>query len=67
MRPTEVRVQSSDDLRRPGASKNPKAQENELLCKFIAYNLTVLIHEIHELGIKPDFCSKCPPPTQEVS
>ncbi|MFH1199724.1 MAG: transposase [Candidatus Micrarchaeota archaeon] len=36
-------------------SKNPIAQENELLCKILAYNLTVVIHEMHELGIKPDF------------
>lgn len=36
-------------------SKNWKAQENELLCKLIAYNITVLIHEMFELGIKPDF------------
>ncbi|MBU1196976.1 transposase [Candidatus Micrarchaeota archaeon] len=41
-------------------SKNPKAQENELLCKLIAYNITVLIHEMHELGIKPDFSSQSP-------
>ena len=36
-------------------SKNKTAQINELLCKIIAYNITVLIQEIHELGIKPDF------------
>jgi len=36
-------------------SKNKVAQENELLCKFIAYNLTVVIREMHELGINPDF------------
>ena len=38
-------------------SKKPKAQENELLCKIIAHNIVVLIHEMYELGIKPDFCS----------
>ena len=32
-------------------SKNPIAQKNELLCKIIAYNITVLIAETHELGI----------------
>jgi transposase len=32
-------------------SKNFKAQENELLCKFIAHNIVVLIHEMYELGI----------------
>lgn len=38
-------------------SKNFVAQKNELLCKLIAHNIIVLIHEIHELGIKPDFCT----------
>lgn len=36
-------------------SKNHKAQENELLCKVIAHNIVVLIHEMHELGVQPDF------------
>ncbi|MHB8396935.1 MAG: transposase [Thermoplasmataceae archaeon] len=36
-------------------SKNLVAQKNELFCKAIAYNITVLIHEMFELGIKPDF------------
>ena len=36
-------------------SKNLIAQKNELFCKAIAYNITVLIHEMFELGIKPDF------------
>ncbi len=36
-------------------SKNPVAQENELLSKVIAHNIVVLIHEIHELGIDPIF------------
>lgn len=36
-------------------SKNKTAQINELLCKMIAYNITVLIQEMHELGIKPEF------------
>lgn len=36
-------------------SKNHTAQVNELLCKFIAYNITVLIQEIYELGIMPKF------------
>ena len=38
-------------------SKNLIAQKNELCCKAIAYNITVLIHEMFELGIKPDFIS----------
>lgn len=36
-------------------SKNPTAQVNELLAKVLAYNLTVLIHEIFEHGIVPEF------------
>jgi transposase len=36
-------------------SKNPTAQVNELLAKIIAYNLTVVIHEMYEKGIDPDF------------
>jgi len=36
-------------------SKNRTAQENELLCKVIAYNLTVLIHEMIELDGISDF------------
>ena len=36
-------------------SKNFIAQKNDLLCKLIAHNIIVLIHEMHELGIKPEF------------
>lgn len=36
-------------------SKNPVAQVNELLAKIIAYNLTVVIHEMYENGINPKF------------
>lgn len=36
-------------------SKNPIAQINELLAKIIAYNLTVVIHEMYENGINPEF------------
>lgn len=32
-------------------SKNRVAQENELLCKVLAYNLTVLIREAYESGV----------------
>jgi len=39
-------------------SKNPVAQVNELLAKIIAYNLTVVIHEMYENGINPDFLSR---------
>lgn len=36
-------------------NKNRTAQINELLCKVIAYNICVVIQEMSELGIKPDF------------
>ena len=36
-------------------SKNPTAQVNELLAKIIAYNPTVVIHEMYENGINPEF------------
>ena len=36
-------------------SKNDTAQVNELLAKIIAYNLTVVIHEMYENGINPEF------------
>ena len=39
-------------------SKNPVAQVNELLAKIIAYNLTVVIHEMYENGINPEFLGK---------
>lgn len=36
-------------------SKNWTAQVNELLAKIIAYNLTVMIHEMYENNINPEF------------
>ena len=36
-------------------SKNFESQTNELLCKIIAYNIVVLIHEMFELGIESNF------------
>jgi transposase len=39
-------------------SKNKTAQINELLCKIIAYNITVLIQEMFELGLEPNFYIK---------
>lgn len=48
-------------------SKNRIAQENELLCKLIAYNITVLIMEMHELGISPEFCTQSQKPALKVS
>jgi transposase len=39
-------------------SKNRVAQVNEIICKLIAYNLTVVVHEMFEHGIAPVFDSK---------
>ena len=41
-------------------SKNPTAQVNELLAKIVAYNLTVVIHEMYENGIEPEFLNMGP-------
>jgi hypothetical protein len=42
-------------IKRKFGEKNPVAQVNELLAKIIAYNLTVVIHEMYENGIDPKF------------
>ena len=36
-------------------NKKAVAQKNELLCKILAYNLTVVIQEMKELGVKANF------------
>jgi transposase len=36
-------------------SKRFTAQVNEILCKILCHNLTVLVHAMHELGIEPTF------------
>jgi transposase len=36
-------------------SRKTTAQVNEVLCKLIAYNLTVVVHEMFESGIAPSF------------
>ena len=36
-------------------SRTPVAQVNEILCKLLAYNLTVIVHEMFESGIAPNF------------
>jgi len=46
-------------------SKNFTAQVNELLAKVIAYNLTVVIHEMFEHGISPGFLNLKSPPCTE--
>ncbi|MFA5929548.1 MAG: transposase [Candidatus Micrarchaeia archaeon] len=46
-----VKAKFGDKVR----SRNAVARENELLCKFIAHNIVVLIHESFELGINVKF------------
>jgi transposase len=41
-------------------SKTPIAQVNEVLCKVICHNLSVLVHSIHELGIEAIFWADSP-------
>ena len=36
-------------------SKTDVAMVNEVLCKVLAHNLVVLIHEVYELGVEPAF------------
>jgi transposase len=57
-----VKMKFGDKLK----SKNFTAQKNELLCKLIAHNIVVLIHEMYELGIAPRFCSESPMAANKV-
>lgn len=41
-------------------SKNKTAQVNEILLKVLCHNICVVIQEVHELGISPDFCTQSP-------
>jgi hypothetical protein len=36
-------------------SRTETAMKNEAICKFLCHNIVVLIHQIHELGIEPEF------------
>jgi transposase len=36
-------------------SKNATAQANEVLCKALCFNLSMLVHAMHELGVEPSF------------
>lgn len=46
-----IKMKLGDSLK----SKNFVAQKNELLCKIVAHNIMVLIAEVYELGIVPEF------------
>jgi len=41
-------------------SKKRVAQTNEILCKVLCHNLSVLVHSIYELGIAPTFWAELP-------
>lgn len=45
-------------------SKTDTAMVNEALCKLLAHNIVVLIHEIHELGIEATFWAETKPAQQ---
>ena len=53
MRSRLLGIQAEDRGDRP--VRNPDAQVNEIPCKLIAYNLTVVVHEMFENGIAPSF------------
>ena len=36
-------------------SKNVTAQTNEVLCKALCFNLSMLVHAMHALGVEPTF------------
>ncbi len=46
-----VKTKFGDDLK----SNKQTAQINELLCKVLANNITIVIQEINELGVKAEF------------
>jgi transposase len=43
------------------ASRNFNAQQNEVLCTAIAYNITILVRQMFESGILPDFLQPASP------
>jgi len=49
-----IKRKFGDSLR----SKTDVAMANETLCKILCHNLVVLIHEMYELGIDPEFWVK---------
>lgn len=46
-------------------SKTDVAIRNEVLAKVLCHNIAVVIHEMHELGIAPDF-APVPEPTGAI-
>jgi transposase len=48
-------------------SRNFNAQVNELLCKLIAHNITMLVQAMYGLGVLPDFLQPKDSPRSEAS
>ncbi len=48
-------------------SRNFNAQVNELLCKLIAHNITMLIQAMYGLGVLPDFLQPKDSPRSEIA
>ena len=46
-----IKRKFGDSLR----SKCDTSMINEALCKILCHNIVVVIHEMYELGIRPDF------------
>lgn len=49
-----IKTKFKDNIR----SKDKTAQINEVLLKILCHNICVVIQEMHELGINPEFCLK---------
>jgi len=41
-------------------SRSEIGQINEVLCKVLCHNICVVIQEMHELGIQPNYCAELP-------
>jgi transposase len=58
MKRNNVESTFSSVKRKFGGSVRSKvftAQVNEILCKVLCYNLSMLVHAMHKLGIEPSF------------
>ncbi len=47
-------------------SKTNVAMKNEVLCKILCHNICVLIQEMYELGVEPEFWGKRPDASNQV-
>ena len=58
-----IKSKFKDDLK----SKDKIAQFNEVLLKVLCHNICVVIQEMYELGISPQFCLKSPEGVKNVA